>query len=83
MKIDPRIESTVPMDSDAGHSESDIEHEVKPVPKHGALVSKPMKKEMEGTVMAIAKTTQMMMRMTPDRLQAMRAFRQEPARGSR
>jgi hypothetical protein len=80
MKVDPKVESGIPVDSDEGFSETDIEHEKKPVPKHGALVSKGSNVEPKGSVMTIQETHKIRSRMTFEKLQAIRAFKQEPNR---
>ena len=54
--------------------------------KNVEFMSKPSHesaKKMTGTVMPITRTTEIMTKMTPDRLQAIRALQQEPARGSK
>jgi len=80
MKVDPKVESSVPMDSDTNYSETDVEYEKKPVPKHGALVSKGSNVEPKGSVMTIQESKKIQSRMSFEKLQAIRAFKQEPNR---
>ena len=77
--IDPKVESAIPVDSDTTYSETDVEYEKPIVPKHGALVSKGSDVEPKGTVMTIQESKKIQSRMTFEKLQAIRAFKQEPS----
>jgi hypothetical protein len=81
MHIAPRTESSKAIDSDENYSETDVEHQRPIIPKHPAVVSKGatmVKKEMPGSVMTIPTTIKIQHRMTFERLQAIRAYKQEP-----
>lgn len=80
MHITPRTESSKPIDSDDNYSETDVEHQMPIVPKHPPVVSKGatmVKREMPGSVMTIPKTVTIRHRMTFERLQVIRAYKQE------
>lgn len=77
MKVSPAVESGIAADSDTNYSDSDVQGERPVAPKHGKLVERSKSSPMKST-MPISESLRIMDRMTPDRLQAIRAFKQEP-----